>query len=221
MAKSETQMTFEKQVLTEAENEIRKNVEDLVRWLDGSLKYFVRSIKGLSELHEDKEIFRSYVTKRLLDNLGQLSEIADIYDTDDETPEDENEEKNFHLNEQEIDYKDLGRFYASEIVSILATNTDELDLMRFRISMLHFIAGSPDNFGNAVLDYVAHRVLMLQTKDMSQKIATLLCLVKVLRDREYEAYGEYADTIKEIVDDMTLTICMSITKDYESSKNPE
>ena len=229
MEKSTTQTPAEKQILSEADIEIRKNVNDLVRWLDGSMKFFVRSIKGLAELSQNREMFRSYVTNQVMKNLDRLSEIADIYDVEDEQkPEKEHladdtlppEVKKFFLNAEKIDYNDLIRFYNSEIVAILATNVDTLDSMRLRAATLHFVSKSGNEFGRGMIDYICNRILMAQTQHLSTKIAMLLCLMTTVRDYDMKEYGDYADIIKDITDDMTFAVCMAVTKDYENTQKP-
>lgn len=233
MEKTSTKKENEEMLLNEAEMEIRKNTDELLKWLGGTVRYLVCSIKGLSELSKDKKGYRSYVTERLLANIECLSEIADIYG-DETTDCDDDNDSHVGIDEKDIaaalfgqegkieDLDDLYRFYAKMITTILAVNREEFLTMRLHISAIKFINKAGDAFGSELLGYICDHILRTKNQIREKRIANMLCLVMAIKEVPSELLGGYAEVIESIIDHSSLIVCMSVTNDYiNNEKNKE
>ena len=231
MKKSVAQNLHDGKIIMETEKEIQKNVDELVEWLGGTVRYFVRSIKALSELSNDKLYFRSYVTEHIFKHLDRLSEIADIYSPDDTAPDGE------ELSEQDLErilkkcmsnydvepdnFDDLGRYYASVITATLAVNHNILMDMRLHLSALKFISKSSDDFGSNVLDYICEHILHNADLPACKRMADSLCLVMAIMGIDSKLFGNYAEVITDIIDKISFMLCMNVTNDYLMANKKE
>lgn len=229
MEKSILHNMNEETLLVEAEKEVKKNVDELMVWLGGTVNYFIRSIKGLAELSGDKERLRSYVTARLFSNISRLSEVADIYFSEAENEQEEifckdellHRIKHSFTDEEPIDYDELSLFYKNTISGILAENYDVLSTLRMHISALKFISKSCNDYGANLLQFVCNHIMRTENMTLGQRIGYLLCLVMSVKEVESPLMGTYADSIDSIIDKASVAVCMSVTADFINSKGRE
>lgn len=231
MNKSTTLNGNEEKLIIEAEKELKKNVDELMVWLGGTVNYFIRSIKELSELSQDKETFRSYVTARLFDSMARLSEVADIYipETGRMQNEDLSDEEMLHeiklsLKDFDIDpdnFDELSLFYKNTISGILAENYEELSTLRMHISALKFISKSRNDYGANLLQFICDHILRTGNMPLGQRIGYLLCLIMAVKEVESSMVGSYAEDIDGIIDQASVSVCMSVTTDFINSRKKE
>ena len=230
MKKSETRNVHDEKLIMQTEQEIQKNVDELMVWLGGTVRYFVHSIKGLSEISKDKDKFRSYVTARLFKNIDRLSEIADIYAPDNAPKEGKEYDKEIQKALKESlrgysikpdDAEDLFRYFTSVTTSILAVNIEEFQTMRMHISALKFMSHSADDFGSDLLDYICDHILRSQYLPHGKRMAATVCLVTAAMEVEDKLLGDFAESIADIIDQATMVIFMSIVNDYLASNKKE
>lgn len=231
MKQPTVQNLSEQKTFIEAEKELKKNVDELMVWLGGTVRYFVRSIKGLSERTNDKDGFRSYVSERLLANTERLSEVADFYMPN------ATRKHGKQLTDREMlldikrslrgydvkadDYDELSLFYKNSICGILSENYEEFITMRLHISALDFMSKTCNDYGATLLNYVCDHILRTKDMPIGQRIGTLLCLVMAVMEVDSKLLGDYAESIDTIVDHASITVCMSVTTDFLNSKKKE
>lgn len=226
MEKKSKKTAHEEKIFLETEKEIKNNIDELLVWLGGSVNYFVRSIKELSNVSKEKDIFRSYVTERLFDCISPLGEIADIFAPEDYNEEDaefrEKLEKSLlgiDINPDDLD--EIGRYYASQICGIMSLNYDEFLTMRLHVSALKFISKHGNDLGSKVLDFLCDHIMRVQHLPMEKKIANLLFLIMAVREIPDTLLGDYAEDINSILDKASLTVCMSVTNDFINSRRKD
>lgn len=212
---------MEKSTIQDYENEyqtlesaVRQNADELLKWLAGTTRFFVKSMKTLSEESKNKELFRGYVTHRLFNHIQQLAEIADIHAIREETDGKEEGTSERVLHEPEVDIENLAGFYNRYIVAILAENKDTLDILRNTISVMKGIEGSGDSFGKDVKDFIHGYLCEIQDKTLEQQAAALLCLVMVAYEFKYEDMGKHGSYIEDLIDNLSAIVCGVVTRDY-------
>lgn len=231
MKQPKAQNLEEGKLLIEAEKELKRNVDELMVWLGGSIKYFVHSIKSLSELSTEKDQLRSYVTARLFDCTSQLSEIADFY-IPGATSSKEKKMSEKHilkdikksLKGYDIDPEDMDEivtFYTNSLNGILAENIEEFMSMRLHISALQFIAKTCNEYGSALLKYVCNHIIRTNNLPVGARVGNLLCLIMAIKEVGSTLMGDYAESIEIVLDQASVSVCMAITSDFMKSKKKE
>lgn len=218
MEKSTIQVTPNELEATELETAIKQSADDLLKWLAGSTKYFVKSMKVLAENSNDQALFRSYVTMRLFNHVQQLAEIADIHAKKVEQTDEENTENYCNVRKKPLDANNVERFYNRYITSILAENKDVYNEICNILTVMRNIDGSGDHFGLEVKNFLNYHLTMLDGMSLGQQGAYMLCLVMAVKSFKFEDMGKHGKYIEEIIDRLSAIVCAIVSMEYDNRK---
>lgn len=203
------------------EKEIKERTDNLLYWMSGSIRYYAKSLKLLAENCEDKELFHSYVSKRMFDDIKTLAAIANVSIVNDDENENQDEDENApakRKKEEELDIENLANFYQTYIAQILVANEKVFTRIYNIIAVVKAIEGTGDRFGKEVKEIILHQTCTAQSFPLEKQASYLLCLVMAVKTLGFDDMGKYSDEIKELVAKYSATVCGIISKEYDNSK---